>query len=231
MCARTMLPKLTPNENQYGAPVHSFVPEEVSGVFVMPPPHLEIWSLAKPYLRVRNNDAHTIYAYGLARALCEANPEAEPDIVLPAILLHDTGWSRVPEEQVLRAISPAGGDPELVLWHEREGVEIATEILTDLGIEAHVIEEITDIIFTHDSMKQAKSLNDAIVKDADKLWRMSPHGIDTVMDWFGLDRETANRLCSWRVHDHLHTDAAKLIARGFGAVASVDTFPERIELG
>ncbi|MFC7766326.1 hypothetical protein [Leucobacter soli] len=91
--------------------------------------------------------------------------------------------------------------------------------------------EIADIISTHDSMKAAKSLNDALVKDADKLWRVSPHGIDTVMDWFGLDRAAANRLCSWRVHDHLHSDAARLMARGFSAVASIDATPERRELG
>lgn len=230
-----MLPKLAPNENQYGAPVEEFIPAEVTGVFAMPPDHREIWERAKPYLRVRDNDAHTIYAYGLARALCDANPEADPEVVLPAILLHDTGWSQVPEELVLRAISPSGGDRELVLWHEREGVRIAAEILGEVrgaaGTAPEIVAEVCDIISQHDSMKAAKSLNDAIVKDADKLWRLSPHGIDVVMDWFGLDRAAANRLCSWRVHDHLHTEAAKLMARGFGAVASVDGFPERIELG
>ncbi|CAG7611908.1 HD domain-containing protein [Leucobacter soli] len=226
-----MLPKLTPNENQYGAPVEAFIPAETTGVFTMPPEHRAVWERAKPFLHVRDNDAHTLYAYGLARALCAANPDADAGVVLPAILLHDTGWSQVPEALVLTAISPSGGDPELVRRHEREGVRIATEILESLGTAAEVVAEIADIISTHDSMKAAKSLNDALVKDADKLWRVSPHGIDTVMDWFGLDRAAANRLCSWRVHDHLHSDAARLMARGFSAVASIDATPERRELG
>lgn len=226
-----MLPKLSPLENQYGASVEADIPDAALGVFGMPPEHREIWRLALPHLRVRDNDAHTIYAYGLARALCEANPDADPDVVLPAILLHDTGWSRVPEELVLRAISPAGGDPELVLLHEREGVDIARGILAELAVSPERIAAIIDIISQHDSMKEAKSLEDALVKDADKLWRLSPHGLDTVMDWFGLERGAAARLCASRVHAYLHTDAARLMARGFAAIASVDVFAERIELG
>jgi HD superfamily phosphodiesterase len=226
-----MLPKLAPSENQYGEPVGDAIPARVAGVIGLDAEHRAIWELARPHLRVRDNDAHTLYAYGLARALCAAEPDAEPAVVLPAILLHDTGWSCVPEELVLRAISPRGGDPELVLRHEREGTRIATEILTELAAPPEIVAEVADIISQHDSMQAAKSLNDAIVKDADKLWRVSPHGIDTVMDWFGLEREEANRLCSWRVHDHLHTDAARQMARGLSALASVDAFPERVALG
>lgn len=226
-----MLPKLSPYENQYGEPVDEFIPAETAGVFDLDPEHQAIWRLAAPYLTVRNNDAHSLYAYGLARAICVTEPKANPAVVLPAILLHDTGWSQVPEELVLRAISPAGGDPEAVRWHEREGVRIAGEILTELGTDPEIIAEVLDIISEHDSMKAAKSVNDGIVKDADKLWRLSPHGIDTVMDWFGLDRAAATRLCSWRVHDYLHTAGARHMALGFGAVASVDVFEERIALG
>lgn len=228
---RLMLPKLAPNENQYGARVAEFIPAETAGVFGLAPEHREIWRLAAPHLRVRSNDAHTLYAYGIARALCEAVPDADAGIALPAILLHDTGWSQVPEDLVLRAISPSGGDPELVLLHEREGARIAERILSELGYERDRIDEIVDIVLTHDSMKEAKSTNDAVVKDADKVWRLTPHGIDTVMDWFGLDRAAANRLCSWRVHDYLHTEAARHMARGLAAVASADVFPERVELG
>lgn len=226
-----MLPKLTPLNNDYGRPVDEFVPANAPRILDMPAEHREIWERAKQYLAVRNNDAHSLYAYGLASVIAESTPGADPDIVLPAILLHDTGWSQVPEELVLQAISPEGGNPEAVRWHEREGVRIATEILTELEFEQHRLAEIVDIISEHDSLKSAKSANDASVKDADKLWRISPHGIDTVMDWFGLTRQAATRLCSARVHNYLHTDTARVLASGFGAVASVDIFPQRIALG
>lgn len=225
-----MLPKLTPFKNDYGPALDAFIPETAPGVLAMPAEHREIWERAKQYLTVRDNDAHSLYAYGLAQVIADGTPGADSDIVLPAILLHDTGWSQVPAELVLQAISPDGGNPEAVLWHERESVRIATEILTELGFDESRLAEITDIIAEHDSLKSAKSANDAAVKDADKLWRLSPHGVDTVMDWFGLTRQAATRLCSARVHDYLHTDTAKILAKGFGAIASVDTFPQRIAL-
>ena len=226
-----MLPKLLPLENQYGEPVAEFVPSEVTGMVALTPELREIWLRAKPYLRVRSNDAHTIYAFGIAWGLCDTVEGANPAVVLPAILLHDTGWSQVDEHLILRAISPSGGDPELVRLHEREGVRLAGEILAELAYPSALIEEIADIISTHDSMKLAKSVNDAIVKDADKIWRLTPHGIDTVMDWFGLTRDEAARLCSWRMHDYVHTEQGKQMARALAAIASVDSFEERIELG
>lgn len=226
-----MLPKQEPLDNQYGADVADAIPGEVVGVLTVRPEHRELWARAKGYLTVRDNDVHTLYAYGIAQALCAAHPEADPDVVLPAILLHDTGWSQVPEDLVLSAISPTGGRADLVAWHEREGVRIAGGILDEVGTPPSVRDEILAIIAQHDSEKGSHSLNDALVKDADKLWRLTPHGIDTVMDWFGLNREAAGRLCAWRVHDALHSDVSRAMARGFGAVASVDWWPERVELG
>ena len=152
-------------------------------------------------------------------------------MVLPAIILHDTGWSQVPDPDVLDAIAPGGGRPDLVIRHEKEGARIAAEVLAAVGHDAGRTERIIDIIDGHDSRPDALSLDDALMKDADKLWRLTPHGVDTVMDWFGLDREQAHRLIASRVHDHLLTDAGRVMARVLGAVAAVDSFPERISLG
>ena len=99
------------------------------------PEDAAVWELAAPYLAVRNNDSHTLYAYGLARALLASLPDADSDVVLPAILLHDTGWSTVDEELILEAIAPGGGRADLVLQHEQEGARIATEVLSALGRE------------------------------------------------------------------------------------------------
>ena len=66
----------------------------------------EIWIAARPYLDVRDNDAHTLISYGIARALLKLRPEADERIVLPAILLHDTGWKFVPADKLAGAIEP-----------------------------------------------------------------------------------------------------------------------------
>jgi hypothetical protein len=229
-----MLPKLAPHENQFGSDLSGAVPApEDVGVHRLPADHAAIWRLASPYLKTRGNDGHTIYAYGVARALCDlhAGPEVDAEIVLASVLLHDTGWSQVPEDEVLAAIAPGHGRPDLVLLHEREGARIATEVLAELGWPADRILRVVEIIDGHDSRPHALHLEDALMKDADKLWRITPHGLDTVMDWFGLDREAAHALVASRVHDHLFTDTARTLAAGFGAVASVDVWPERIALG
>ena len=228
-----MLPKLEPLTNHYGQDVTGRIPDggSVAGIASLPPAHDAMWRRAAPFLAVRSNDAHTLYSYGLARALVDLHPETDPDVVLPAIMLHDTGWSQVPPDDVLAAIAPGGSRPDLVLQHEKEGARIARQILEEVGYDPARTEEIVQIVDGHDSRRAALSLNDSLVKDADKLWRLTPHGVDTVMDWFGLTREQAHRLIGSRVHDHLFTDAARTMARGLAAVAWVDASPQRVTLG
>ena len=225
--------RLDPVENQLGDDITSWLPSpaDVPGVISFEPSHRTIWERAVEHLHVRDNDGHTAYSYGMASALCDLHTEAEREVVLPAIILHDTGWSRVPPDEVLLAIAPGPGRPDLVIRHEKEGARIAEEILTDLGHDPMHTAEIIEIIDGHDSRRTALSLNDSLVKDADKLWRLTPHGVDTVMGWFGLTRAQAHLLIGSRVHDHLFTDAARAMGRALAAVASIDTSPERIALG
>ncbi|MFC5851992.1 HD domain-containing protein [Streptomyces chlorus] len=227
------LPRQEPTANQLGEDVTGFLPDRagVPGTAGFRPEDDAVWQLAVDHLHVRGNDGHTAYSYGLAAALCDLHLEADRDVVLPAIILHDTGWSRVPEDEVLDAIRPGGGRPDLVLHHEKEGAAIAAEILHRLGHDPVRAAEIVEIVDGHDSRRTALSLNDSLVKDADKLWRLTPHGVDTVMDWFGLTREQAHTLIGSRVHDHLFTDAARAMARALAAVVTIDSAPQRTALG
>lgn len=227
-----MLPAQQPEANFLGRDITAYVPDVfVGGPVPMAPHHQRIWELAAPHLDVRSNDVHTLYAYALGRALTQMIEGSDPEVVLPAILLHDTGWSRVPAEEVLEAIAPGGGRPELIFAHEREGAAIAAEILTEVGYDEQRAAEIIAIIDGHDTRAEALSINDAIMKDADKLWRLTPHGVDTVMDWFGLTREQAHLIIDERVHTRLFTDEAKTMARVLAAIAWADTLPPRVALG
>ncbi|WP_138417456.1 HD domain-containing protein [Sinomonas gamaensis] len=226
-----MSSKLSPAANCLGRDLASHVPSEAEGVLSLGEELggelARIWPLAVRHLRVRSNDAHTLYAVAIARSLLAAHPEADASVVLPAIMLHDVGWSEVPPDEVLEAIAPGGGRPDLVLLHEKEGARLASGILSAAGIGGERAARILEIIDGHDSRHEALSIEDAIVKDADKTWRLTPHGLDTVMDWFGLDRAAALRLCSSRVHAHLFTDAAKALARGLAAIESANLWDER----
>lgn len=201
--------------------------DAVTGLVALSPEHDAIWRLAAPRLRTRNNDVHTVYAYGMARALLPLVPDADPDVVLPAILLHDTGWSTVPDAEVLEAIAPGGGRPDLVRHHEIQGAVIARDVLSSLGYSPAIVDAVTEIIDGHDSRLHALHPSDAVVKDADKLWRITPNGVNVVMGWFSLTREEAVRLCAARVHDAVFTEPARAMARALSAVASIDIAPQR----
>ena len=219
----------SPTSTRLGRDIRAHIPPaaDVPAVISLRPADAEVWQRAAPYLAVRNNDSHTLYAYGLARALLASIPDADPEVVLPAILLHDTGWSTVDDELILEAIAPGGGRPDLVRQHEKEGARIATEVLTGLGRDPEIVRRVVEIIDGHDSRLVALSTDDAVVKDADKLWRVTPHGILIVCGWFGLTRSESLRITTARVHDSLFTEPARAMARGFAAIGSIDVAPER----
>lgn len=202
--------------------------ENVPGLMALTERDAAIWELAKEYLKTRDNDAHCLYAYGIANALLSQIPEAHENIVLPAILIHDIGWSTVDERENLEAIAPDrdGSRIHLVVQHEKEGAKIARRILTEVGLPATDIDEICAIIDGHDTRDHAISTNDAVVKDADKIWRVSPHGRRVVNDWFGLTDEQSLRLCAYRAYNELFTDAGRAMSRVLVSLASIDMTPQ-----
>jgi HD superfamily phosphodiesterase len=143
------------------------------------PVYEKIYRLAQPYLDTRRNDVHVEMSLQLALELLKVEGGDET-IVIPAIILHDVGWKKVPEDQHLKAFGPGATSPEINRIHEEEGVRIAAKILTAVNYDNQKITEILNIIDGHDSRKKALSLDDQIVKDADKLWRYTRRG-------FGID--------------------------------------------
>lgn len=147
---------------------------------------LAVWEAARVFLDVRSNDEHTLFSYYWAKQLLSFYPEADANVVLPAILLHDTGWKKIPIAKVLESFGPLMKYPELRRQHELEGVQIAKKILTELGYNETLINQICAIIDGHDTTTEARSLNDSLLKDSDKLWRFTPHGNETIQSWFAI---------------------------------------------
>jgi len=88
---------------------------------------IRLFKLAKPYLPVMHNDLHTKEAVRFAFKLLDL-AGGDREIVIPAVILHDVGWSQIPEDIAIEARIPEGS-PELVKIHEDKGVVIAREIL------------------------------------------------------------------------------------------------------
>jgi DNA-binding transcriptional LysR family regulator len=148
------------------------------------PAFKQIHQLAKPYLNTRHNDVHTAISMRFAKELLRTEG-GQQSIVMPAIILHDVGWKEIPENLQLKAFGPNATSPEINRTHEKEGVRIAGEILTKVHYDKEKITEILEIINGHDSRKKAISLNDQIVKDADKLWRYTRKGFHIDIERFG----------------------------------------------
>lgn len=171
-----------------------------------------IRKLAEPYLTTRENDTHTDISTHMAYALMETLGGVE-DIIIPAVILHDVGWKTVPEESLLDAFGPGKRRPELNRRHEVEGARIAGEILMSVDYDKDKTRDILEIIAGHDSRKEALSLNDRIVKDADKLFRFTREGFMIDTQRFQETPEQGLSRLDSKLEEWLFTDRAKIMAR------------------
>ncbi|MGJ5050280.1 HD domain-containing protein [Bradyrhizobium oligotrophicum] len=185
---------------------------------------LPVWLAARPWLDVRSNDEHTLISYRLGQALLRIHPEADASVVLPAILMHDVGWKKFPPEQLAAAVGPNPRYPELQRAHEIEGVKIAAESFARLAIPGLQVETILAIIDGHDTRKKAISHEDALMKDADKLWRFTGHGVATIGGWFDTPpKETLAMLESFVLPSML-TEAGTTMAQALIAEGTASAF-------
>ncbi len=146
-----------------------------------------VWRAAETYMRARKNDIHIPLAFHWALEILESYPEANRDVCLLAILLHDIGWWAIDMEDIIqqgfRSVNPLQSDVRY--RHESEGVRLGTEVLRKTGWSEDVIAQVCEIIDGHDTRKEPRHLNDRIVRDAAKLWRFSVTGVAISADWFG----------------------------------------------
>jgi len=168
----------------------------------------DIYRKAEPYLDTRQNDIHISLSCDFARRLLAIYPKADEEIVLAAIILHDVGWKMVPEEKQLNAFGPKAKDKKTQRMHETEGVKIAEKILTYLNYDQKKSLEILSIIDGHDTRQEALSLNDQLVKDADKLWRFTPAGVDIDHARFCIPRYSYMKWLDTVIDDWLFTPEA-----------------------
>jgi HD superfamily phosphodiesterase len=174
-------------------------------------PYSTLWLLASPYLDTRRNDIHTRLSTSFALVLLQRE-EGDEEIVIPAILLHDVGWKRVPEALQLKAFGPGATLPEVNRIHEIEGRRMAGDLLRSVRYPEPKTEEILSIIEGHDSRKEAISLNDRIVKDADKLWRFTEEGFRIDLDRFQESRKQGLHRLEVGLHTWFHTPSAREMA-------------------
>ncbi len=179
----------------------------------MSPRYEELFALARPYLDTRENELHTVVACAMAARLLACHPDADAAVVMPAVILHDVGWKMVPEELQLSAFGPKMSNQDLRRLHEVEGARIAGDILARAAYDPLKREAVVRIVDGHDSRDAALSLDDALVKDADKLWRFTPAGVDVDHRRFASTREAHLLWLEGQIDTWLITETARAIAR------------------
>lgn len=145
---------------------------------------VRVWQDALPYQDKRNDKGHAEIAtrYVIEMLSIFNFWHASPLTVLPAIILHDIGWSQMPEDKMLIAYNPPSEEAEYTarLEHQIFALELANMILDKAGWSGigQSKGEILVIISQHDTRKGFYTLDDAIVRDADKLWRYTQRHMD-----------------------------------------------------
>jgi HD domain len=149
--------------------------------------YADVWRAAEPYMRARKNDIHIPLAFHWTLEILKSYPEANRDVCLLAILLHDIGWWAIDMADIIqqgfRSENPLQSDVRY--RHEAEGVRLGTEVLRKTGWSEDIIAQVCEIIDGHDTRAKPHHLNDRIVRDADKMWRYNVTGIAIAADWFG----------------------------------------------
>lgn len=149
-------------------------------------PHAAVWAAARPYMRSRGNDVHLPISYADAQWLLTHYPDADSEVVLLSVLLHDIGWAVLDQELIIsEGMGPNMMEAEIRYAHEREGARLAREILGELRYDAQLIDEVAAIIDGHDTRSEPLSLNDRLMKDCDRLWRFSVVGVALSCVWTG----------------------------------------------
>ena len=154
-----------------------------------------VWRAAEPYMRARKNDVHIPLSFDWAVRLLDHFPEADRDVCLLAILLHDIGWWAIDMDTIIAEGFRSANilQSDVRYRHEAEGVRLATEVLRSTGWDDTVIAQVCEIIDGHDTRLDPRHLDDRIVRDADKLWRYEVTGTAIGCDWFG---ETPAQTCA-----------------------------------
>ena len=137
-----------------------------------------IWELALPYQDKRDDPGHAEVALRYATELVTLEKGNE-DVVIPAIILHDVGYSQLPKERRLTVFNMGARDEDrrsVVFEHQIESIKLAAKILRNVNYPDDLTDEILEIISQHDTRDGFISKNEGLVRDADKLWRTSREG-------------------------------------------------------
>lgn len=176
-----------------------------------------IRDLALPYQDKRNDKGHHAVTLSYAQKLVKLE-NGDENIVIPAIILHDVGWSQAKPEYVDAVFKGRSSREQawaVVTQHQNESVRLAADMLNRVAYPADKAREILEIILQHDTRMGFISKNEGLVRDADKLWRFSRTGFAADIKRSGIPAKAELERLEKEITNprYLYSNSARKIAR------------------
>ena len=128
------------------------------------------------------------------------NEPGDPDIVFPALYLHDIGWTKINFQDFSTADPAQAIHTTSEYEHMKQGGIFAAEILRELHYPPDKIELIASIIAVHDLPDAIFALNNpsaTLIFEADRLDRYGLESFSRFKDMFGNDYQNGQRGKDW----------------------------------
>lgn len=167
-----------------------------------------IWNLAKGYLEKGINKNFILHTEAVVKAmeLILKKEKGDPDLLIPAAILHDVGWAKVPKK--CQCTENKKYKLQGMKLHIKFAPEIIKEIFKSLNYKTNQVNEIIDIVQSH-KFRNPRKLSKKLLIDADQL-------SDAFKEQFYSDvkayNSTPERLYNFRITDNkFYTEVAKNI--------------------
>jgi len=165
----------------------------------------KIWRLATPYLKKGVRKNFIIHTLAVVRAvkLILNKEKVDSEILLPAAILHDVGWSKVP-----KYLQKSNNKKEQIIalkLHLKYSPAIIKKILVKLHYNKDNIKKVIDIVASH-KFKNPKNINKRILIDADNLSEAFKKSFENDLKFY---LQTRQQLYNYRKKNKFYTKTAK----------------------
>jgi len=167
----------------------------------------KIWELAKPYLKKGKMKDFLIHTKGVVKAmeLLLKKEKGDGSLLMPAAILHDVGWAKVPLK--LQKSREVEEEIQALKLHLEYAPATIKKILLKVKYNKGKTEKIIKIVLAH-KFKKPKNIEKRLLIDADSL-------SDVFKEQFYSDiREyntTPEKLYNFRKNNKFFTETAKKI--------------------
>ncbi len=164
-----------------------------------------VWKLALPYLKQGKAKDYLIHTRGVVKAmeLLLEHEKGDEKTLIPAAILHDIGWSKVPLK--LQKSNNESERIEALKLHIKLAPPIVEEVLNEAGYKKDRIEKIVAVVVAHQFQKP-KDLDKQLLIDADSM-------ADAFKEQFYSDAKaygkTPRELYEFRKNNKFFTKTAK----------------------